>query len=49
MLRRFKDLLRRAFLADDAVRLKLGDAFLDYVQDGDKITVKADGTVIVER
>ena len=28
---------------------KLGDDFLDYVQDGDKITVKEDGTVIVER
>ena len=28
---------------------KLGDAFLDSVRDGDKITVKSDGTVIVER
>ena len=28
---------------------KLGDEFLDYVQDGDRITVKPDGTVIVER
>ena len=27
----------------------LGDEFLDYVQDGDKITVKPDGTVIVDR
>ena len=28
---------------------RLGDEFLDYVQDGDKITVRADGTVTVER
>ena len=28
---------------------RLGDEFLDYVQDGDKITVSSDGTVTVER
>ena len=28
---------------------KLGDEFLEYVRDGDKITVKEDGTVLVER
>ena len=28
---------------------KLGDEFLNYVRDGDRITVKEDGTVIVER
>ncbi len=28
---------------------RLGDEFLDFVQDGDMITVKEDGTVIVER
>ena len=27
---------------------KLGDEFLDYVKDGMKITVKEDGTVIVD-
>ena len=28
---------------------RLGDEFLDYVQDGDRITVHADGRVTVER
>ena len=28
---------------------KLGDEFLEYVRDGDRITVKSDGTVLVER
>lgn len=28
---------------------RLGDEFLNYVKDGDKITVKKDGTVIVSR
>ena len=28
---------------------RLGDEFLDYVRDGDKITVSPDGTVTVER
>lgn len=28
---------------------RLGDEFLDYVRDGDKITVSSDGTVTVER
>ena len=28
---------------------KLGDDFLNYVQDGDTVTVKEDGTVIVDR
>ncbi len=28
---------------------KLGDEFLEYVRDGDKISVKTDGTVLVER
>ncbi len=28
---------------------RLGDEFLEYVRDGDRITVKPDGTVIVER
>jgi hypothetical protein len=28
---------------------KLGDEFLDFVRDGDKITVKLDGSVLVER
>ena len=28
---------------------KLGDEFLEYVQDGDTITVKPDGTVLVDR
>ena len=28
---------------------RLGDEFLEYVRDGDKISVKSDGTVLVER
>ena len=34
--------------ADMPVIDELGDEFLDYVKDGMKITIKEDGTVIVD-